>query len=65
MASLKVKGMNCQHCVSSVTQALEQIDSVHSVTIDLKSGLVQYETNGDVDLAALKAAIVKIGFTPE
>lgn len=63
MASIKVIGMNCQHCVSSVTQALEKIDSIHSVVIDLQSGLVQYETDSPVDPAEIKSAILKSGFT--
>ena len=44
MASvLKVKGMNCQHCVMSVTKALSKLEGVQNVKVDLQKGEVQYD----------------------
>lgn len=36
-ATLKVSGMHCSGCVDKVKQALEQIDGVHEVTVDLEA----------------------------
>ena len=36
--TLKVQGMTCQHCVRSVTQALESQDGVKSAAVDLQAG---------------------------
>lgn len=64
MNELKVKGMSCQHCVGSVTKAVETVDGVGNVTVDLDSGKVTYA--GPVDAAAqIKANIEKAGFEVE
>ncbi len=63
--TIRVKGMHCQHCVQSVTQALESIPEVHDVNVDLSSGEVTYETSSPVDKDTLRSAIEGIGFDVE
>ena len=36
--TLEVKGMSCGHCVGTVKSALEGIEGVDSVKVDLKAG---------------------------
>lgn len=62
---VKVKGMSCQHCVKSVTQALESIDGITNVKVDLLSGLAQYETTKPVDKTTVRKAISDVGFQVE
>ena len=62
MPTISVKGMSCNHCVMSVTKALEAIPGVSSVTVDLLSGKASFEETAPVDLAVVKKAIEKIGF---
>lgn len=31
-----VQGMKCKHCVMSVTEAVEELDGVESVSVDLE-----------------------------
>jgi uncharacterized membrane protein YraQ (UPF0718 family)/copper chaperone CopZ len=58
---LKVEGMSCQHCVSSVKKTLESEDTVIEATPDLSSGLVR--VSGDhLDVTALVLAVEKAGF---
>jgi len=52
MLKLKVSGMTCGGCVSSVTQAITAAAPGAKVNVDLKSGQVT------VDSAARKQAIV-------
>ena len=40
---LKVNGMSCQHCVSSIHDAVAQIVGVKEVKVDLKAKLVEVE----------------------
>ena len=47
MASVKIKGMSCQHCVASTTKALEAIDGITNVRVDLDQGQAHYD--GEVD----------------
>ncbi|NCA98793.1 MAG: copper chaperone [Clostridia bacterium] len=40
---LKIGGMSCQHCVAHVTQALQELPGVTTVTVDLASGRATLE----------------------
>ena len=63
MAAIKVTGMSCMHCVASVTEALEKVDGVSNVKVDLTSGSASYD--GEVSTDALKQAVTAIGFGVE
>jgi copper chaperone len=60
MATVKIKGMSCGHCVNSTKQALEKIPGISDVKVDLDKGEATYR--GDVDAKIIKEAISKIGF---
>lgn len=59
---ITVKGMRCQHCVKSVTEALKALDGVGNVEVNLAGGMVTYETSKPVDKAAVRKAITDVGF---
>ncbi|WP_316898505.1 cation transporter [Pseudodesulfovibrio indicus] len=61
MATVKVKGMSCQHCVKSVTEAMEKLGA-KDVRIDLLTGDVNYDEPAPIRKDDIKAAIEKIGF---
>ena len=65
MASVKISGMRCMHCVGSVTKALEELEGVSNVKVDLDSGTASYDENSSVDKTQIKDAITKIGFEAE
>jgi copper chaperone len=60
MTTVKINGMSCQHCVASVTKAIQDISGVSQVSVDLDKGEATYE--GDVSEQDVKDAIVKVGF---
>ncbi len=60
MATVKINGMSCQHCVASVTKAIEDISGVSQVSVDLDKGEATYD--GEVDQLVIEEAITKIGF---
>ena len=62
--TIEVKGMSCNHCVQSVTQALSNIEGVANVKVDLLGGTATYDETKPVPEAVIKAAIENIGFTP-
>ena len=62
MEKVKVVGMSCGHCTSSVEKALNGLEGVSEAKADLLSGEVSYKSEGKVDTAAVEDAIVKIGF---
>lgn len=61
MPVVKVKGMSCQHCVKSVTEAMEKLGA-KDVKVDLLSGDVTYAEGAPIAADAIKDAITKIGF---
>ncbi len=62
MATIKVKGMSCQHCVGSVTKALSEIDGITDVQVNLEKGEAIFNEQSPVTGETVKDAISKIGF---
>ncbi|MGD0918448.1 MAG: copper ion binding protein [Thermodesulfobacteriota bacterium] len=63
MASvLKVKGMSCQHCVMSVTKALNKLEGIQNVQVDLQKGEVRFDNAKAVELNRIEKAIEEAGY---
>ncbi|MEZ6854525.1 heavy-metal-associated domain-containing protein [Halodesulfovibrio aestuarii] len=62
MPTITVTGMSCQHCVNAVTKALEAIDGVSDVAVDLLSGKVEWKETTTVPMETIETAITGIGF---
>lgn len=65
MTTVKIKGMRCGHCVGSVTKALEAIDGISNVKVDLAKGEAAYDESKPVAIAKVRGAIDAIGFEVE
>ncbi len=63
MRTIKVEGMSCKHCVMAVEKALNGIDGVTGVNVDLDKGEVSYNDTGSVNENVVKQAIEKAGYT--
>ena len=63
MASiLKVKGMSCQHCVMSVTKALNRLEGIKNVQVDLAKGEVQFDNTKAMLMDQIEKAIEEAGY---
>jgi copper chaperone len=62
MKTITVKGMSCQHCVMAVTKALNGIEGVSAVRVDLESGQATFDETKPVEMASIVAAIRKAGY---
>ena len=60
MYELKVDGMTCSGCATSVKRALQALDATANVDVDLPSKTVKVETT--VRLGAVKAAVEDAGY---
>ena len=58
---LKVAGMTCSHCVSSVSAELRRIAGVIAVDVDLATGNVRVTSEAPIDDSAVRAAIDEAG----
>ena len=65
MRTVRVKGMSCQHCVNRVKKALEEIDGITNVAVDLESGEVIFEETRPVDNELMREKIKKAGYELE
>ena len=64
--TLRVSGMSCQHCVTTIEKGLRGLDGVKEVKIDLEAKEVKIlydETRTDLD--KIKAKIKELGYKPE
>jgi copper chaperone len=63
MASvIKVKGMSCQHCVMSVTKALNQLEGIKNVQVDLAKGEVRFDNSKEITSTRIEKAIKDAGY---
>jgi copper chaperone len=60
--TVKIKGMACNHCVMAVTKALNQIDGISDVQVDLERSEATFDHGTSVDMARIKAEVEKAGY---
>ena len=60
---LEVKGMSCQHCVKTVTDALTTLDGVQHVKVNLRKGeaVIRFDASRIID-TNLTEVITEVGF---
>ena len=61
-SALRVKGMSCQHCVMSVTKALNKVDGIQNVRVDLQKGEVSFDNTKALGLDKVEKAITDAGY---
>jgi copper ion binding protein len=59
---MKVKGMSCQHCVMSVTKALNQLEGIKNVQVDLAKGEIRFDNTKEVASNRIENAIQEAGY---
>jgi copper chaperone len=62
MATVKIKGMSCDHCVMAVTKALKEIHGIKDVQVDLAKGEATFDEEEPVDMDIVRAQIAKAGY---
>lgn len=61
--TIGVEGMMCGHCVAHVTKALEAVEGVSNVKVDLDSASATFDATESVSDETIKAAIEEAGYT--
>jgi len=62
MNKIKIQGMSCNHCVMAVTKALQGIEGIRDVSVDLEAGEAMFEETTPVDPGVIKKKISAAGF---
>ncbi len=60
MTTIKIQGMKCQHCVATAQKAMEEIDGIRKVAVNLDVGEIDYEGNAPIEV--IRAAIEGKGY---
>ena len=61
MTTLTITGMTCGHCQKAVTEALESVEGVTKVDVNLESGMAKVE--GSSSTSALISAVEEEGYS--
>lgn len=61
-STIKVKGMSCQHCVMSITKALNLLEGIKNVQVDLAKGEVRFDNTMQVTSDRIEKAITDAGY---
>ena len=43
MTTIKIKGMSCSHCVMAATKALNEVNGISNVSVDLEKGEAAFD----------------------
>ncbi|MBU0733484.1 MAG: copper ion binding protein [Proteobacteria bacterium] len=62
MATIKIQGMSCKHCVMAVQKALGEIDGVKDVKVDLEKSEATFDEATPVDMNTVREAVKKAGY---
>jgi copper chaperone CopZ len=65
MSTFRVLGMTCGHCVGFVTEELESVPGVESVSVDLPTGMVTLTASRVLGPAEIRAAVEAAGYQLE
>ena len=60
--TINIEGMTCQHCVGRVKQALEALDGVQDIEVEVGSAKVSFD-NSVVSKNEIADSVVKAGYT--
>lgn len=64
-ASYKVTGMTCGHCEMSVREEVSELPGVTDIKVSAKDGSLTVTASGDIDDAAVIAAVEEAGYSAE
>jgi copper chaperone CopZ len=59
---LKIEGMHCAGCARAVETVLSKVAAVEAVDVRLDAGEALVTANGEIDTAALVAAVDEAGY---
>ncbi len=61
--NINVEGMTCEHCVDTVTKAVNTLDGISQVSVDLDKKQVTVDFDESrTDMNAISTKIIEVGF---
>lgn len=63
--TIKVEGMSCNHCADKVTKALESLDDIRKVKVNLKNNSVTILSDKELNIKVVESTINSLGYKYE
>jgi copper chaperone CopZ len=61
MTKLKINGMNCEHCVNTVKNAIKSVNGVKNVWVSLEKNEAEFDADENLDIETVKKAVSESG----
>ena len=65
MGKMRIKGSVTPDCMATVTKAIETVDGVRQVNINMATGEITYGPTDCVDIGQIRDAVDKTGYEVE
>lgn len=62
-SNFQVSGMSCGHCERAITDEINELDGVESISVSAKDGKLQVVASAEVTPAAIIAAVDEAGYS--
>ncbi len=62
MTTINISGMSCNHCVMAVTKALDEVDGIIDIKVDLAKGKATFDEVTPVDMDTVKEKVKEAGY---
>ncbi len=62
MPTINITGMSCNHCVMAVTEALDEVDGIVDIKVDLAKGEATFDETTPVDMDTVKEKVKEAGY---
>ena len=62
---IKVEGMSCNHCADKVTKALESLDDIRKVKVNLKNNSVTILSDKELNIKVVESTINSLEYKYE
>lgn len=63
--TIKVGGMSCNHCADKVTKALESLDDIRKVKVNLKNNSVTILSDKELNIKVVESTINSLEYKYE
>jgi copper chaperone len=62
MGKILIKGMSCRHCVMATTKALQEVEGLADIDVNLEKGEATFSETKPVDSELIKEKVKKAGY---
>lgn len=61
--TITIQGMSCGHCVAAVKEALDNLETIQSSSVEIGKAIISADSH--VDMASVEQALREEGYTVE